>query len=179
MTGPCLELLFSQLELLKQSADTGSLLPREELIYAHTVQVVENLIAQVFECYFTAGDAQGIGGMGQEGEAQAAVLRPAVELFKRALLSFVVAVDVYICLFLRVALCVHDAVLVFVLCPTFPSPPQFSRTATTQPTGSGCVTGCASQHTGSTTSWPSMQSRNRASWQTGTQVLMAYVCACC
>lgn len=81
MTGPCLELLFSQLELLKQSADTGSLLPREELIYSHTVQVVESLIAQVFECYFTAGDAQGLGG--QEGEAQAAVLRPAVELFKR------------------------------------------------------------------------------------------------
>lgn len=39
MTGPCLELLYSQLEVLKQSADTGSLLPREELMYNQTVQV--------------------------------------------------------------------------------------------------------------------------------------------
>ncbi len=46
--------------------------------------MIESLIAQVFECYFTAGDAQGVGAHtpGQEGESQAAVLRPAVELFK-------------------------------------------------------------------------------------------------
>ena len=168
MTGPCLELLFSQLELLKQSADTGSLLPREELIYAHTVQVVESLIAQVFECYFTAGDAQGVGGMGQEGESQAAVLRPAVELFKRALggrhrfgrgggIVLLVVYFLYRHSFGKYAVWTTVSL-------------QCSRTATTRLIVSGCATASALQRTASTTSSRSMQSRSRACWQTATQV---------